>query len=80
MLVLLWSLLLFDMEIKGTEVLAVLVLTAGIISLGFVPNEQGSPQLKPVLYALMTALFISGYTVLDGMAVQRISNLHSYVI
>lgn len=81
LLVTLWAFVFFDQEFGRMDMLAVLLLTSGIISLSFIRTANGQlPGRAPVLYALMTAFFISGYTIVDGMAVQRIENLHSYVI
>ncbi len=57
----------------------IVLASIGVTSLTF---ERGVPwkhDWRPVLYALGTALWIAGYTVLDGMGVRRTGNPLSYI-
>lgn len=60
--------------------LGVALISLGIASLAF---ERGSPfgrHGRPVLYALGTALFITAYSVVDGLGVRRAGTAPGYIL
>ncbi len=64
----------------GAELAAVAVVSAGIISLALDGGRgHGHGGSRPLLYALAIALFISAYTVIDGLGVRAAGDVPSYV-
>jgi len=59
------SLLLFNTIISKFELMGILVISFGIIILGF-QNIKTFKNYSAVVYALSTGLFISGYSITDG--------------
>jgi len=59
------SLLLFDVSILKFELIGILIISFGIIILGF-QNIKTFKNFSAVVYALGTGLFISGYSITDG--------------
>lgn len=49
-----------------TEMLAILVITAGIMSLGLTRHHDGMRNGSATAFALVTGLFIAGYSLVDG--------------
>jgi len=60
------SVLLLGVELARTEVVAVIVIGAGIMSLGLVRQQNGSRNLAAGGLALVTGCFIAGYSLVDG--------------
>ncbi len=60
------SVLLLGVELVRTEVAAVIVIGAGVISLGLVRQQNGSRNLAAGGLALVTGCFIAGYSLVDG--------------
>ncbi len=60
------SVLLLGVELAWTEIAAVFVIGAGIISLGLVRQQSGSRNLAAGGLALVTGCFIAGYSLVDG--------------
>ena len=70
---------LFAGEVLGTgELLAVVVISAGIVSL-MLGGGPGRGRPAPLAFALVTALLIGAYTVLDGLGVRAAGDAPSYV-
>jgi len=59
------SLLLFNVSILKFELIGILVISFGIIILGF-QNIKNIKNYSAIMYALGTGLFISGYSITDG--------------
>ncbi len=59
------SLFLFNVNVSKFELMGVLVISFGIIILGF-QNIKTFKNYSAVMYALGTGLFISGYSITDG--------------
>jgi drug/metabolite transporter (DMT)-like permease len=70
---------LFAGEVLGTgELVAVAVVSAGIVSLAL-GGGLGRGGAAPLAFALITALFIGAYTVIDGLGVRAAGDAPSYV-
>lgn len=76
--VLLVSLVFLDAQFTYFQILAVLLITGGIAALSHF--KRGKPLGAGLYYALVTGLWIAGYTMVDGYAVSQLGHLHSYVI
>ena len=63
--ILILSLFLFDVSISKFEIIGILVISFGIVILGF-QNIKTFKNHSAVVYALGTGLFISGYSITDG--------------
>jgi len=59
------SLLLFDVSILKFELIGILIISFGVIILGF-QKIKTFKNFSAVVYALGTGLFISGYSITDG--------------
>ena len=70
--IVIFSLLLFNISFLKFELAGVLVISFGIIILGF-QNIKTFKNYKAMVYALGTGLFISGYSIADGYG-GRVSN------
>ena len=73
--------LLLGQTVADWQRAGVITLAGGILVLAF---ESGWRQLrrspKGALYALVTSLFIAGYTLSDGMGARASTNPHAYVL
>ena len=67
-----FSLLLFNVSILKFELVGILVISFGIVILGF-QNIKTFNNYSAMAYALGTGLFISGYSITDGYG-GRVSN------
>ncbi|MDX1738665.1 MAG: EamA family transporter, partial [Alphaproteobacteria bacterium] len=71
----------FAGEALSTEAyLAIILSSLGIMALAF---EKGLPRgadKKPLIYALITGLFISSYTIVDALGVRASGNPISYIV
>jgi uncharacterized membrane protein len=66
--------------LSAIQSIGVALISLGIASLAF---ERGSPlgrHGRPVLYALGTALFITAYSVVDGLGVRRSGSAAGYIL
>ena len=70
--IVIFSLLLFNVSILKFELVGILVISFGIIILGF-QNIKTFKNYSAMAYALGTGLFISGYSITDGYG-GRVSN------
>ena len=70
--IVIFSLLLFNISILKFELVGILVISFGIIILGF-QNIKTFKNYSAMAYALGTGLFISGYSITDGYG-SRVSN------
>ena len=60
--------------------LGVALACAGIVSLAFESGPPWRGDARPVIYAVGTAVFIAGYTLMDGMGVRRAGDPLSYIV
>ena len=67
LLVALISVSFLGVELARSEIIAVLIIGAGIISLGLVRQHGGMRNLPAGGLALVTGCFIAGYSLIDGM-------------
>ena len=70
--IVIFSLLLFNVSILKFELVGILVISFGVIILGF-QNIKTFKNYSAMSYALGTGLFISGYSITDGYG-SRVSN------
>ena len=66
------SLLLLNINISGSELIGILVISFGIIILGF-QNIRTFKNYSAIIYAVATGIFISCYSIIDGFG-GRLSN------
>lgn len=58
----------------------VLLACAGIVSLSFDGGPPWRNDARPLLFALGTAVFVAGYTIVDGIGVRRADTVAGYVV
>jgi drug/metabolite transporter (DMT)-like permease len=71
---LLWALLILDEELTGWGLIGLGMIISGLILTGtssLIQNRRNLPNIKGIAAALTTALLISTYTFVDGVAVKR---------
>jgi drug/metabolite transporter (DMT)-like permease len=78
MFTLIGSLMFAGDAIAVTELVALLVIIAGLVCLAFGPNSNLSTHRQAVVYALLTALMIASYTLLDGLGGRAAGNPSQY--
>ncbi len=64
--------------ISTAEVVALLVIIAGLVSLALGPNSNLATHRQAVIYAILTAFMISSYTLLDGLGARASGNPTQY--
>jgi drug/metabolite transporter (DMT)-like permease len=69
------SITVLDQHLPLWELVGVLVVSAGLISLVFVGGFPASTELPAVAAAVCTGLMIAGYTIIDGVGVHTTSML-----
>jgi drug/metabolite transporter (DMT)-like permease len=74
------AVLLFGETLSGQNVLALLLISCGIMSLMLVRRTDGMVQVKAVVAALATSCFTAGYTLADGMGARLSANPHDYIL
>jgi len=79
MLVLLGGILFANEHLPGMGLLGIALASIGIISLGFEKGWRWHRNAKPVLFALGTSIFISAYTITDGIGVRVSEHPISYI-
>ncbi len=72
------SVTLLGEHLSGQALLAIFLLSAGIMSLSFTRGAQNLRNPLAAFYALCTGLFIAGYTVTDGTGARLADSAHSY--
>ena len=75
---LLWSLLFLHEKLTGWGLVGLVMIISGLILTGtssLIQNRKNLPNIKGIAAALGTALFISVYTFVDGIAVKRTPSL-----
>lgn len=58
--------------------LAVVLVTLAVMSVGLTRGVSGLREPRAVLFALVTGLFIAGYTLVDGMGARVSGSAHGY--
>jgi drug/metabolite transporter (DMT)-like permease len=61
------SITVLGVTLEGTELVAVLIIGIGIVSLALVRRADGLRNGKAAMFALITGCFIAGYSIVDGM-------------
>ena len=64
------SIFFLEVQLSGLEILAVLTIGAGIISISLVRQTDGLRNVKAARLAFCTGCFIAGYSLIDGMGVR----------
>lgn len=80
LLVTLWAVGLFGESITPVQVVAIGAVIIGVLILALRGQGRLAHDRRAVGYALLTALFISGYTVFDGIGVRYAGSPHGYVM
>jgi drug/metabolite transporter (DMT)-like permease len=80
LLVTLWAVNLFGESITPVQVAAIGAIIIGVLILAVRGHGLFIHNRRAVGYALLTALFISGYTVFDGIGVRYAGSPHGYVV
>lgn len=71
LLVTLFSVVVLGVVLSVLQMLAVLVIAAGILLLAFSGKGQDADNQKTVILALTTGLFIASYSLVDGLGAQQ---------
>jgi drug/metabolite transporter (DMT)-like permease len=66
--------------LSGQALLAVFLISAGIMSMVLVKGAEGIRQPKAIFAALATAAFIASYTMVDGTGARLSTSAHSYIL
>tara|TARA_R110002096_G_scaffold267647_1_gene461392 strand:+ start:10719 stop:11444 length:726 start_codon:yes stop_codon:yes gene_type:complete len=67
LIVALFSVFVLGIELSPVQLLAVLIIGCGIVSLALVRKADGQRNGSAALFALTTGLFIASYSLVDGM-------------
>ena len=60
------------------ETAGVFLVSGGIASLAFEKRSPGQPSRRPVVLALLTGLFVSSYSLIDGLGARRAGSAIGY--
>lgn len=63
-----------------TALLGVGLVSAGLIALALFGNKTSRPTAATLKWALITAVMIAGYTIVDGLGVRQVSHSLSYIL
>ncbi|MBT0958787.1 EamA family transporter [Alphaproteobacteria bacterium KMM 3653] len=72
------SLLVLGVELRGLELLGVLVIGCGILSLALVRRADGMRNGSAAMTALVTGCFIAGYSIIDGLGARAAGSSVGY--
>ena len=72
------SLIFFAVVLSNFELLGIVVICLGILSLSF-QNSTGFANHKTIIYALITGSFIMGYSITDGYGARISASILSYM-
>ena len=61
------SVVFLGVHLEGLEILAIVIIGTGIISLALVRHSDGQRNKHAAMLALITGLFIAGYSLVDGL-------------
>ena len=73
-LVTVFSVVVLGVKLESLQLLAVLVITTGIISLALARRDDGQFNFKANKFALITGLFIASYSMVDGLGARVSEN------
>jgi drug/metabolite transporter (DMT)-like permease len=76
--VLLFSMVFLAANFSTLQILAVLLIAAGVAALS--RFKRGKPMSAGFYYAIITSLWIASYTLVDGYAVSEMGYVHSFVV
>jgi len=65
--------------LNGTQWLAILIITTGLLSIAWHPDIRGRLSRQALYWGLATSVLIATYTVVDGMGVRVAGNPLSYI-
>jgi drug/metabolite transporter (DMT)-like permease len=74
------SLIFIGDALTTLEVSGILLLTLAVMSLALRGGAHLTSSMTPVYYALATAGFIAGYTILDGIGSRTAQSPHTYIV
>ncbi len=80
LLVTLWAVGLFGESLAPAQVAAIGAIILGVLTLALRGRGLFVHDRRAVGFALLTAVFISGYTVFDGIGVRHAGSPHGYVV
>ena len=72
------SLIFFAVVLSNFELLGIVVICLGVLSLSF-QNSTGFTNHKTIIYALITGSFIMGYSITDGYGARISASILSYM-
>jgi drug/metabolite transporter (DMT)-like permease len=78
-LVVIWTGTVLDQRISGTQLLGVLIISAGLIGLSLAGGLPGRAQVPALAAAVATGVMIAAYTLVDGTGVRHTSTVPGYV-
>lgn len=67
LIVALFSVLVLGVRLSGLELMAILIIASGILSLTLVRQSDGLQNRRAAFVALITGLFIASYSIVDGL-------------
>ncbi len=79
LMVALWATCLFGESLNGFQIAAIGAVVTGILVIALHPRYVLRDR-RGTGYALLTAVFISGYTLFDGIGARRAGSAHAYVV
>ncbi len=79
LIVALVSVVIIGETLSHQELLSVVLIALGIMSLTLTRGASGLKEPKAIFYALGTGIFIAGYTIVDGLGARLADSAHSYV-
>ena len=62
-----FSLFILGVELEPTQILAILIIASGLISLSLVRQQDGGRNRAAAVLAVCTGVFIAGYSLVDGI-------------
>jgi drug/metabolite transporter (DMT)-like permease len=75
----LFSALLVGENLTGHSIIGVFIISLGVILLSYRSFKKGSPELRAVIFSLLTGLTIASYSVLDGLGVRLVASPITYI-
>lgn len=66
--------------LSNTGIVAIVLISGGIISLSYSNGRASHAERKAVLYAFATSMFIASYTFIDGFGARLAQSPHSFVV
>jgi drug/metabolite transporter (DMT)-like permease len=66
--------------LSNTGIVAIVLISGGIISLSYSNGRASHAERKAVLYAFATSMFIASYTFIDGFGARLAESPHSFVV